>query len=488
MWRAVLGLALLLAAWGTYKVRRQLIHTWFSQGRGGAAPPPLPSWSGPGLGRANRVRVVLVDGAGYAATLAMANYRGVCARGLDLRVDVGFPTVSLPVQHELWTGLTQQQTGVLYSNSQLARPPSYSIPSQVPKSRAVSEAYQRIALSVGFAVVDPDKPKRVDPRWSLESSWRSWLSPARTGEFERVAIRAVSSDAQLVLIHVLRADAIAHKVGADSRQYRAALAWADHLIGTLIGEDASSHPKRPSRWFVLADHGHRAVGGHGGAEPAIRKVRTCISGVEHGAGAVHLVDISRAIADSLGVRLDPRSAGRPLQVALAAPAPGATLPQPSRWRWLIALAVVALALWLALATARSWWYWPLWFPVAYLSLVALAGSPTMSTKIVYNSYRASIYHAIVPGLLVLAVSAALILRMDRAWRVLSCQLVPAAAVTVAALVLCHGERYLVLAGHEPALMPSWSANASVLLAVLYVAFFVAALAMFVSVTFRPPPE
>ena len=35
-----------------------------------------------------------------------------CATGIDTAVDVGFPTVSLPVQHALWTGRTQQQSGV----------------------------------------------------------------------------------------------------------------------------------------------------------------------------------------------------------------------------------------------------------------------------------------------------------------------------------------------------------------------------------------
>src|SRR6185503_6659675 len=69
-------------------------------------------------------------------------------------------------------------------------------------------------------------------------------------------------------------------------------------------------------------HGHLDAGGHGGAERELRRVQGCIAGpgVAHGRGGpVHVVDVARAIADSVGVALDARSQGRPLAAALAAP-------------------------------------------------------------------------------------------------------------------------------------------------------------------------
>ncbi len=488
--RVLLGVLLLGVAWHTYKVRRQLIRTWFSHGSGGAAAPSLPSPkrtpTPAGLSETERVRVVLIDGLDAAASRQLPNYNAVCARGLDLTIDVGFPTVSLPVQHALWTGLTQQQTGIAYSNDALKTARAETIPAQVRDSRAVSEAYQRIAQSVGFARVDPAQPKRVDPHWSLASSWRRWLSTERFGDFERVAVAAVGGDARLVFVHVLRVDAIAHRKGTQTEYYASAARWADRLLGRLIAEDNSAHPHKQARWFVMSDHGHHVTGGHGDAEPAIRLVRACVAGdVARRSGEAHLIDLSRALADSLGVHLDGRAVGRPLYAAMAAPAPGATLPRPGPQRWLLALLLVIAALIIVGATARAWWYWPLWMPVAFISLLALESSPTMSGPLVYHSFRSHVYFAIVPGLVVLAVNCALILRIDSAWRVATTQVLPAVAAIVAMLVLCRGEDHLTLAGDTAALMPWWSAQASVSLAGLYVACFVAALAMFVSVTFVP---
>jgi len=488
-WRVALGAALLAVVWGAYKTRRQLIRSWFSHGQGGAPPPalglPSPMPVPAGLAETQRVRVVLMDGVGARTSRGMANYDKVCASGLDLSVDVGFPTVSLPIQHVLWTGLTQQQTGVMYSNARIKTPRGDTIPARVPHSRAVSEAYQRIAMSVGFRRVDPTDAKRVDPHWSLSSSWRRWLSAERSGEFERVAIQAVGGDARLVFVHILRTDSIAHKVGTESFQYAEAAAWADRLLGKLIEEDNSAHPHLAARWFVLSDHGHRSVGGHGGAEASIRTIRACVSGSEHMSGDIHLVDLSRAIADSLGITLSPRSAGRPVFAAMARPEPGKTLPRPGPLRWLLALLLIIFGMAIAFVSARAWWYWPLWLPLAYLSLIAIEATPTLSTLIVYNSFSKQVYWAIVPGLMVLAICSALILRMDRAWRVLATQLVPAAGFTLAALVLCGGEHHLVNRGGPAALMPVWSGHASVFLAVFYVAAFVVALALVIGATFRP---
>ena len=40
-------------------------------------------------------------------------WSALCARGDRLVVDVGFPSVSLPVEVALWSGLTQQQSGIV---------------------------------------------------------------------------------------------------------------------------------------------------------------------------------------------------------------------------------------------------------------------------------------------------------------------------------------------------------------------------------------
>src|SRR4029079_16458015 len=104
--------------------------------------------------------------------------------------------------------------------------------------------------------------------------------------------------------------------GPDSPEYREAAAQADALVASLVAAAPDA------RWFVLSDHGHLPGGGHGGQERTIRQVAGCIAGpgIAPARGQlVHIVDSARAIADSVGVTLDPASRARPLSVALAAP-------------------------------------------------------------------------------------------------------------------------------------------------------------------------
>ena len=108
--RTALIVGLVAASFGLGELRRVFIGRIFIDG---AVPEDLPIWTatlvGDGLKPAEHVRVILLDGLSSAVAGALPSLSGICASGQDLRVDVGFPTVSLPVQHALWTGLTQQQ-------------------------------------------------------------------------------------------------------------------------------------------------------------------------------------------------------------------------------------------------------------------------------------------------------------------------------------------------------------------------------------------
>ena len=60
------------------------------------------------------MRVVLLDGLSRAHALRLPSLSEICSAGQELQLDIGFPTVSLPVQSALWTGMTQQQSGLQY--------------------------------------------------------------------------------------------------------------------------------------------------------------------------------------------------------------------------------------------------------------------------------------------------------------------------------------------------------------------------------------
>src|SRR5205814_5389612 len=144
-------------------------------------------------------------------------------KGVTLRVDVGFPTVSLPVAVSLWTGLTQQQTGIMDRYNRPLEPPldARGIPAQVPGSIAITEGvmkprakgggelvpgnYGWIERSLGFQRTEP----AADPKSSIvDRDGQAWSE-----QWESRAKAAVASDARLVYVHLMRVDLAGHLHG-----------------------------------------------------------------------------------------------------------------------------------------------------------------------------------------------------------------------------------------------------------------------------------
>src|SRR5580765_3438533 len=122
--RAVaMALALLAAAYGLVELRHRWIDAVTTFDATPSAAAPLPYGNGPGISRVPRTRVVLIDGLTADAAHDLPAWQAMCARGVRLTVDVGFPTVSIPVEVALWTGLTQQQSGVVGHGDRAIAPP-----------------------------------------------------------------------------------------------------------------------------------------------------------------------------------------------------------------------------------------------------------------------------------------------------------------------------------------------------------------------------
>ncbi|HEY6035663.1 MAG TPA: alkaline phosphatase family protein, partial [Kofleriaceae bacterium] len=257
---AVLG----AAAWLVPHVRHRWIEALITYDAAPSEPVVLPPATGAGLPPAERVRVILIDGLAPELARTMASWQALCERGERLIVDVGFPTVSLPVETELWSGLTQQQTGIVFRSDQPLVPPLVGIPSQIAGSRAVAEDHGWIVRSLGFAEVEPAADPANPAKDADPEAWRAqWLVHARA---------AVESDARLAFVHVLRVDTAGHRTGRDSPGYAVAAGSADAILGALV----AAAPE--ARWFALTDHSHRPGGGHGGEERELRQVEGCIAG------------------------------------------------------------------------------------------------------------------------------------------------------------------------------------------------------------------
>lgn len=458
------GIALVAAALvavGAYQLRRQMIAGFFAR----TAPaldhrPLLEPSDARDLEPASRVRVVVIDGLGRQAADALPHLSSWCERGLDLVVDVGFPTVSLPVETVLWTGLTQEQSGVRYVLGRLDPIPDAALPARVPDSFAASDQHPYLVHSFGFAEAEPSGDKL-----GAEQA-RAWQA-----RFEDIATTAMASQRRLVFVHLGRVDVAGHRHGSASAEYAAAASEADALTDRLL---AAAGPD--ARLFVLSDHGHLPAGGHAGSEDDIRLVRACIvgTGIHSGRGRVHLVDVARSLFASLDVATLPAAAGRPVPaVARGEVAVGSTLPgKPPWWRFAAALALVLAALALTRRLARAWRQWPLWIAIAYLGVLVLHGWPSLSMPLVYPPQGRDIYVSGIAGLCVLA---AIIGRTTQPlWRIIAAQLAVPLAVAAALFVLAGGVESI--AAGTPPLAPVYTANASVVLVLTYAGALAAVLA------------
>ena len=418
--RGIAVVALAGLAWWLIGLRHSLIHAVTTYDAEPSEPASLAGGDGAGLSPAARVRVVLIDGLSARVAHDLPAWSAVCKRGLDLRVDVGFPTVSLPVEAALWTGLTQQQTGIVYrSDVPIVPPLADSIPAKLADSIAVAENHGYIVRSLGFHQVEP--PGDDDAK-AWEAAWQSH------------AATAIGGPARLVFVHILRVDHAGHTDGEASDDYAKVARDADAILASFVAIDPDA------RWFVLSDHGHLAGGGHGGEEREVRQVQGCIAGPDVAAGRgelVHVVDVARAIADSTGVVLDKASPARPMFVAIAHPLDPeqAVVPTPLR-TGAIAIAILLVGLVASWVMARPWWIGPWWFAIACLSLVMIRGEPTLSMRMVYAWEGRTMYVTWLPAVAVAAVSAYAGLARTTLVRVIAALLALPACAAIATITVC----------------------------------------------------
>lgn len=386
--RPIIVAALLIAfAWLAPLAR----HRWIQHVLHDDAPPSDPlrltATSHAAFPRADRVRVVLIDGLAASVAAKQVHLHAACSRGLDLVVDVGFPTVSLPVESALWSGLTQQQSGYMFRSETPLVPPLVGIPSQVPGSIAIAEDHGWIVRSLGFAHTEPAADPFDVTKDAAPEAWRGqWLRHARA---------AVASDAKLVFVHILRVDTAGHRTGRDSPLYWIAAGMVDSMLDGLLEQAPDA------RWFLLSDHGHLAGGGHGGAEDELRHVEGCVLGpgiTTKTGGPVHLVDLARGLADSLGVTLAAAAHGRPLDEAMMFPLHGnQAVPAVPLGHGAFAWLMLAIGVLLAYVAQRAWLA-PWWFIVACVSLLAIHGEPTLSSPEMWEPSGRAMYLTWIPAL------------------------------------------------------------------------------------------
>lgn len=299
-----------------------------------------PTGAVPHAGAVRHAVVVLVDGADEPS-FERAMSDGTLAPVAWWRpFDTGTPSLSRPGYHVLFTGAPQEVSGV--------RNNAYTGPARLD------------------TLMDRARDAGATVAWALETVDWMYALGGRPGEAYLRGVDALDIDRlaelsrrhALVMVHWTRSDHAGHDHGAASPEYqrvvRESLARASALHRLLAGE--------PVALFVGSDHGHAAVGGHGGPEPEVTRVRWVRLGTdrvaEGTARRVSATAMAATIAHAMGLP-PPRSAlacglratdAPPLpegfcRAALARSTRAQAARTPPRWglRSAVMLAVLAVA-------------------------------------------------------------------------------------------------------------------------------------------------
>jgi hypothetical protein len=262
---------------------------------------PVVAAAGAGSTPPRRVLVVVIDGLRADVAAELPFLRTLAAAGARVEVAAEIPTYSAAQYVAMLTGVPPADSGVR-TNIPLARTPLATVPGAL-------RAAGRRAVEVGDEV-----------------DWWARLfgddfAVARVAPPERLVaeVRALVPGADLMLVHQCGVDAAGHQHGAASAAYRAAAAHADETTRRL----ATAWGWPAADVLVLADHGHRAAGGHGGDEPEVRASWLVAAGPGIQAGARvppgRMIDVAPTLAALLGVPAPGGAQGRTLLEALAIP-------------------------------------------------------------------------------------------------------------------------------------------------------------------------
>src|SRR3989441_3588065 len=241
-----------------------------------------------GQGSAARVVWVMVDGLRVDASREMTVLNRLRTEGEDISARAEFPSFSRPNFVAQASGIEPAASGVL----------SNGYPEEVALDSVFRRA-KKAGLRTAMLTTDPDP--------GLSWTYASWVDDTITEDPDP---DADLPPADLVFVHIGYVDRAGHVSGAASRQYRAAVARADEVIGRIA---RTLDPAREAL-IVTSDHGHLDGGGHGGMEPAVVRIPIVV----WGAGAVRRTragrgrDVGPTIATLLGIGPLSHATGRPL--------------------------------------------------------------------------------------------------------------------------------------------------------------------------------
>lgn len=248
-----------------------------------------------------RVVLVLIDGLRLDRSFGHPALDHLRRVGVDAAARSHYPTISRPNHVTLVTGVPPRQSGV--RNNFYDWP--VTIDSLMDRAAAAGLPSAYVA-DVAAGVTTMFSTDFEDMHWAV---WPGGLLQA--------SLLTLRRDYPLVVIIPGAVDTAGHRHGADSEEYRAAVAEVDEVLGAVVG----ALDLERDTIIVTSDHGHTDSGGHGGTEPSVTEIPLVMAGAGIRPGATlgerALADVAPTAAALLGLPAPRHALGRTMTGALA---------------------------------------------------------------------------------------------------------------------------------------------------------------------------
>ncbi len=250
----------------------------------------------------DQVVIVLQDGLRVDTSQELETWTELRARGADLTVRGGQPSLSIPSFSVINTGAYQEITGVTTN--------WYEGP--IPPVDSIYCAAQAEGLTTAM-VQEAGGPKLFESR--LDSP----IFPGIPKDDRRAAddiileasLAALEEEPNLLWIHFSGSDWSGHHYGGASEEYRQFVKEIDARIAKI----AAAMDLDSSVLIVNSDHGHIDTGGHGGWEEEVVVAPLVIAGkgIKPGSyGEAEQANIAPTVAALLGIAMPTHDQGEPL--------------------------------------------------------------------------------------------------------------------------------------------------------------------------------
>jgi len=254
---------------------------------------------------AEQVVIVVLDGLRLDASRQMPTLNRMRTQGADRVVQVGEPSLSKPGWTVIGSGAWPEQSGITSNFTQ-----------EAIALDTIFLAAKREGLStalVGVRAWHQLYPSGVDTDQTVIQSvlypnidQDALLSGDRV--VTSLALDALKTKPNLVVIHLLAPDTAAHYWGGVSEQYVEIVQHADSQLARIL----AAMDLNEAALFVTADHGHLDRGGHGGREPIVLRVPLVSVGKGIRAGEypdAYQADIAPTVAVLLGASIPAHNQG-----------------------------------------------------------------------------------------------------------------------------------------------------------------------------------